>query len=73
MASDYLTTHQAAELIGYHPDHIRVLIREKKVAAKKWGRDYMIDRKSLLVYVAQQSKLGNKRGAKKKIDSKKKT
>ena len=34
MAEEWLTTEQAAELSGYHPDHIRRLIRGGDLQAR---------------------------------------
>ena len=33
----WLTVNEAAELSGYHPEHIRRLIREGKIEAKKFS------------------------------------
>ncbi len=51
MDKDWVTTTQAAELSGYHRDHIRRLIRNDEIEAKKWGRDWMVNRKSLIDYL----------------------
>ena len=41
---DLLTTHEAAELLGYHPDHMRKLLQSGKVRGRQFGRSWMIDR-----------------------------
>ncbi len=41
---DWLTTQEAAELAGYHPEHLRELIREQKIKARKWGNAWMVSR-----------------------------
>lgn len=65
MALDnWLTTEEAAELVGFHPEWIRDLARDGKVTARKFGFAWMIDRKSLLAYVAGQEAAGRKRGPK---------
>ena len=64
MAEDWLTTFAAAALSGYHPERIRELAREGRVKARKWGRDWQISRASLLRYLDQVAKLGEKRGPK---------
>ena len=65
MATDWITTAEAAELSGYTLYHLRYLIKVGKVKAKKWGREWQVSRKSLLAYVGQVGKLGSKRGPKK--------
>ena len=64
MAEEWLTTRQAAEVSGYHPDHIRRLVRAKQIKAKKWGQAWMISRDSLLDYLQQSEASGQKRGPK---------
>jgi excisionase family DNA binding protein len=64
MNEQWLTTQQAAELIGYHPNYIRKLIRAKKVKARKFGDVWQVDRASLLAYTRTVGKLGEKRGPK---------
>jgi excisionase family DNA binding protein len=65
MAETWITTKQAAELSGYHPEHLRELIREGKVKARKFGIVWQVDRVSLLAYLRKVEKLGAKRGRKK--------
>ena len=50
MAEEWITTKEAVELTGYNPEHIRRLARRGKVKAKKWMRDWMIEKTSLLSY-----------------------
>jgi excisionase family DNA binding protein len=66
MAETWLTTTQAAELGGYHREHVRKLIKAKKVKAQKFGRDWMVSRSSLLAHMKAVEKLGAKRGPKPK-------
>ena len=61
---DWMTTQQAAELVNYTPEHIRRLVKAGKVKGQRWGRDWQIDRRSLLAYVKSAEKLGQKRGPK---------
>ncbi|MBI3242330.1 MAG: helix-turn-helix domain-containing protein [Chloroflexi bacterium] len=65
MAETWITTKQAAELSGYHPEHLRELIRGGKVKARKFGIVWQVDRASLLAYLRKVEKLGAKRGRKK--------
>lgn len=62
---DWITTNEAAELTGYERDHIRRLAASSRVKAQKFGRDWMINRVSLLAYVRKVEELGQKRGPKK--------
>ena len=64
MAEQWLTVLEAAELSGYHPEHIRELLRENKIKARKFGPLWQVDRVSLLAYVRQSAQIGAKRGPK---------
>ena len=46
-----LTVKQASEQSGYHPEHIRRLIRQGKIKAELIGLVYFIDPESLREYV----------------------
>lgn len=61
---DWLTVDQAAELADYHPERIRELLREEKIAGRKFSTVWMVDRSSLLAYVEQINSKGKKRGPK---------
>ncbi len=61
---EWITTKQAAELTGYTSDHIRRLIVGGKINGQRWGRDWQVDRKSLMAYVKAVEHLGEKRGPK---------
>ena len=61
---NWLSTYEAAELSGYHPDYIRRLIRSGGVIGKKWGSAWMVDKESLLAYAQKQNAQGEKRGPK---------
>jgi len=67
---EWLTTYDAANISGYNPDYIRQLIRSKKVLGRKWGPSWQVSRQSLITYLANTEKLGEKRGAKSRPDSK---
>ena len=66
MASDWITTEEAIEMSGYHMAHLRELLREGKIKAQKWNRDWQVSRSSLQAYLKQVKELGEKRGPKKK-------
>jgi len=42
-------TAEAAERLGVSPDRIRALIKAERLPAKKFGRDYAIDPKDLVL------------------------
>jgi excisionase family DNA binding protein len=58
---DWIDVSEAAEKAGYHPDHLRRLIRQGKIGAKKRGTMWWIDKASLLEYMATVEELGNSR------------
>jgi excisionase family DNA binding protein len=64
MAESWLTTNQAAELVNFHPDHVRRLIRGGLVKAEKFGPVWKVDQQSLLAYVRKMEKQGERRGPK---------
>lgn len=61
---DWLTVQQAAKLSGYHPDHLRVLIRGGLIDARKFGPVWAINRHSLDAYIKKMRERGEKRGRK---------
>jgi len=67
MASDWITTEEAAEITGYHPEYLRKLIRNTKIYAEKKGNTWWVDRKAVLTYLAEAERSEDKRwGAKSK-------
>ncbi len=48
--SGYISTKKAAEELDYTVQHTRYLIREEKLDATKFGRDWMIVRESVKEY-----------------------
>jgi excisionase family DNA binding protein len=57
---EWITTTEAANLSGFHIEHIRRLIRNGHVDARKWGREWMVDRNSLVAYLDMERKPGPK-------------
>ena len=51
MTENWLTTAEAAELSGYHPERIRELVRNGKVKGLKFATVWQIDRISLTEYL----------------------
>ncbi len=62
--AEWITTKEAAQLTGYTPVHIRRLVSAGKIKGQRWGRDWQIDRQSLMTYIRIAEKLGEKRGPK---------
>ena len=60
---EWLSVAEAADLSGYHPQHVRALVRDECVAARRFGRRaWQIERASLLRYVEARRAAGRKRG-----------
>jgi excisionase family DNA binding protein len=60
----WLTVNEAAELSDYDPEHIRRLIREGEIKARKFSIVWMVNRESLSGYVKKAQTWGKKRGRK---------
>jgi len=54
----WVNTTEAAELTGYSQAYMRQLIQKKQIEAVKVGRDWLINRESLLAYKHQMDILG---------------
>lgn len=61
---EWLTVNEAAKLSGYNADHLRELIRDGKIKARKFSIVWMVDRESLLAYKVKAEAKGEKRGRK---------
>jgi len=61
---DWLTTYEAADISGYELDYIRKLIRAEKIQGRKWGQSWQVSRKSLMEFIDEREKQGEKRGRK---------
>jgi excisionase family DNA binding protein len=60
--NEWITTSDAADLSGYHTNHIRRLIRVGAIDAKKFGPIWQVNRESLLLYIESVKAKGDKRG-----------
>jgi len=69
MAEEWLTTTEAAELSGYHPERVRELLREQKVKGRKFGIVWQVDRESLLSYIGAMKEKGQRRGPKPGVEA----
>ena len=65
---DWITTSEASELSGYHPDYVRKLLQSHKVDGRKWGHAWMVSYSSLLAYLKKVEERGEKRGPKKTLN-----
>jgi excisionase family DNA binding protein len=65
--ADWLTTSQACELSGYHPDYVRKLLQSGRINGRKWGNSWMVDRSSLVAYLERVESKGGRRGPKRKV------
>ena len=66
MAERWLTVAQAAKESGYHPVTLRKLINNRRIKARKFGPVWQVNRADLIAYTHKVSKLGAKRGPKRK-------
>ena len=61
MSEDWITTTEAAEISGYHPEYVRRLVRNDQIRARKFGVVWQVDRKSLSNYMENGKKTGDRR------------
>jgi excisionase family DNA binding protein len=59
-----ITAPEAAKILGVSPQQLRTLIRDGRVKASKWGRDWMVDADALKM-VGERKKTGRPPGTKK--------
>jgi hypothetical protein len=64
MADDWITTREAVRLSKFHPDHLRTLIRNGRIKGRKYFVVWQVSRGSLLKYLGEQEKHGERRGRK---------
>jgi hypothetical protein len=64
MADDWIALKDAATLANYNLDHLRELLREGKVKGRKVVTVWLVSKSSLERYIKEQSKQGERRGAK---------
>ena len=61
IAEGWITTDEAAILAGYVPAYLRRLAGQGQIEARKVGRDWLINRVSLLAYKAEMDRLGTQK------------
>ena len=58
LAEGWISVQDGAELVGYSAVYVRLLARQARIEARKVGRDWLIERASLLAFKAQMDRLG---------------
>lgn len=58
--SELITVSEAAELSGYTPQHVRLLIRQGLINARRAGGIWLIEASSLQAYIDKAPKPGPK-------------
>lgn len=61
MDEEWITTVEAAELSGYHVNHIRRLIRLKDIEARKFGPIWQVNKASFMLYLETARQSDDKR------------
>jgi len=51
----FLSTKEAATLVGFVPDYVSRLCRQGKIEAKQFGRNWFVDKEALLKFVAEDA------------------
>ena len=57
-ADGWITTTEAAEITGYSIAYMRQLANRGRIEARKVGRDWLIERTSLLEFKLEMDRLG---------------
>ena len=60
MAEEWITTSEAARIIGVSRDHVSYLLRTGQLRGKKFARDWMVAKNSVEEYAAKERKPGPK-------------
>jgi len=58
-ADGWVTTTRAAEITGYSIAYMRQLASRGRIEARKVGRDWLIERASLLAFKTEMDRLGS--------------
>jgi excisionase family DNA binding protein len=62
---EWLTVRESARLTGYHEEYVRLLIREGKVVARKFGSVWAVNKPSILKYLkSAENSLDRRNGPK---------
>jgi len=60
---------EAANLVGYTPEYLSLLARQKKIKARKSGRDWMVDRDEVIKFFGGRGKWQRKGGIADSLES----
>jgi excisionase family DNA binding protein len=60
MADEWITTNEAAKLIGVTPQQVRYLLRHGILRGRKFGHVWMVERRSAKEYKESERKPGPK-------------
>ncbi len=60
MATGWISSQEASDLSGYHPEQIRRLVRQGKIKAERKGAMFWIDRAAFLRFLQETHKTGSK-------------
>jgi len=52
--ANYVTTYEAADKLGFHPDYVRRLILRGTIKAEKLGHNWLINEKDLAKVTRQR-------------------
>lgn len=58
---EWLTVQEAAKLTGYHAEYLRLMIREGRITARKFGPVWAIHKPALLKYLSIAEKSTDRR------------
>ncbi|MFP4394727.1 MAG: helix-turn-helix domain-containing protein [Anaerolineales bacterium] len=61
IGTEWLTTEDAAQLTGHTQEYMRQLALRDRVRAVKAGRDWLLNRASLLAFVRKMQALGSEK------------
>ena len=61
LMNNYLTTREAADLVGLDDEYVRRLAREGRIVAERKDNRYWIDRESILAYVQHMREIGSQK------------
>lgn len=59
--AEWIDTEEASQLSGYNVVYLRSLLKGKKIACKKRGGAYWVDKQALLDYVVAAEEIGDRR------------
>lgn len=51
--TEYIATKDAAAILGFTHQHVRLLLRHGKLRGMKFGRDWLVSRESVFVYISE--------------------